>query len=96
MLIKLTDETSSDIAALHLLTHLSLPIRHQAIIWTIAGLLSIGPLWTNCSETFIKIQDFSFTKMHLEIWSAKWRPFCPGGDELTLWLVGDVNEILGR
>ena len=24
----------------------------------------------------------SFTKMHLKISSAKWQPFCPGGDEL--------------
>ena len=24
--------------------------------------------------------------MHLKISSAKWQPFCPGGDELTLWL----------
>ena len=25
---------------------------------------------------------WSFTKMHLKMSSAKWRPFCPGGDEL--------------
>ena len=25
----------------------------------------------------------SFTKMHLKVSSAKWRPSCPGGDELT-------------
>ena len=30
---------------------------------------------------FIGIQNFSFTKMHLKISSAKRRPFCPGGDE---------------
>ena len=29
-----------------------------------AGLLSIGPLGTNLSEILIKIQSFSFTKMH--------------------------------
>ena len=29
----------------------------------------------------------SFTKIHLKMSSAKWRPFCPGGDELKgeLW-----------
>ena len=47
-------------------------------------LLSIGTLETNFSEIFIKIQNFSFTKMHLKISSAKWWPFCPGGDELRL------------
>ena len=59
------------------------PIRHQAIIWTNAWSWSIGPLGTNFSEILIKIQDFSFMKMHLKILSAKWRPFCPGGDELN-------------
>ena len=32
----------------------------------------------------MKIQNFSFTKMHLKISSAKWRAFCEGGDALTL------------
>ena len=32
----------------------------------------------------MKIWNFSFTKMLLKISSAKWRPFCPGGDELTI------------
>ena len=44
-----------------------LPIRGQAIIWTSAGLLSIGPLGTNFSEILTKIQNFSFTKMHMKI-----------------------------
>ena len=30
---------------------------------------------------FIKIQNFSLRKIHLKIWSAKWQPFCPMGDE---------------
>ena len=46
------------------------------------GLLSIWPSQTNFSEILNKIH-FSFTKMHLNISSAKWRPFCPGGDELS-------------
>ena len=57
-------------------------IRRLAIISTNAGLLSIEPLGTNFSEILIKIQIFSFKKMHLKISSAKWRPFCPAGDEL--------------
>ena len=28
---------------------------------------------------FFKIQNVSFTKMHLKILSVKWCPFCPGG-----------------
>ena len=59
------------------------PIRRQAIILTNAGLLSIGPLGTNFSEIFIKIQIFSFTKMHLKISSAKQWPFCSEGDGLS-------------
>ena len=68
------------------------PIQRQAIIETNAGLLSIGPLWTNFSEIVINIQSFSFTKMHLKISSAKWRSFCAGGDELT----PDVLRYIGR
>ena len=58
--------------------------RRQALIKTNTGLLSIGPLGTNFSETFIKIQIFSFTKMHLTKLSEKWWPFCPWGDKLTV------------
>ena len=46
--------------------------------------LTIGPLGANFNEISIKIQNFSFSEMHLKISSVKWRPFCPGGgDELT-------------
>ena len=48
-----------------------------------ARLLSIEPLGTNFNESFIKIQNFSFTKTHLKISTEKWRPFFPGGNELT-------------
>ena len=58
------------------------PVRRQAITWTNADLLLIGPFGTNFNEIRIEIQNFSFTKMHLKRLSAKWRPFCPGGDEL--------------
>ena len=60
------------------------PLWHQAIIQTNAGLLSIGLLGTNFSEILIKIQTFSFTKMHLKLSSAKWQPFCPRGDDFRL------------
>ena len=59
------------------------PGRCQAITWTNAGLLLIGKFGTNFSEIRIKIQNFSFTKMHLKISSVKWQPFCPGVNELT-------------
>ena len=51
------------------------PGRHQAIIWTNAGLLLIWPLGTNFSEISIEIHAFSFKKMHLKMSSGKWRPF---------------------
>ena len=51
------------------------PGQRQAIIWTNAGILLIGPLGTNFSEILIGIQTFSFKKMHLKMASAKWRPF---------------------
>ena len=54
------------------------PGQRQAIIWTDAGILLIGPLGTSFSEILIDIHTFSFTKMHLKMSSAKWRPFCLG------------------
>ena len=54
------------------------PGRHQAIIWTNAGILLIGPLETNFSEILIGIQTLSFKKMHMKMSSAKWCPFCLG------------------
>ena len=53
-----------------------LPGRRQAIIWTSAGILLIGPVGTNFSEILIAIQTFSFKEMHFKMSSAKWRPFC--------------------
>ena len=59
------------------------PGRRQAIIWNNAGLLLIEPLGTNFSEISIEIQTFLFKKMHLNMSSAKWRPFCLGLNVLT-------------
>ena len=39
------------------------PVRRQAIIWTIAGILLIGLFRPNFSDIFIEIHAFSFTKM---------------------------------
>ena len=55
-----------------------LPGRRQAIIWTNAGILLIGPLKANFSDILIEIQTFSFKKMHLKMSPGKWRPFCLG------------------
>ena len=63
------------------------PERRQAIIWTNAGILLIGPLGTNFSDISIRIQTFSF-KMHFKMSSAKWRPFCLGLNVLTSTVYG--------
>ena len=60
------------------------PDRRQAIIWTNAGILLIGPLGTNFSEILIEILTFSFKKMRLNVSSVKRRPFYLGLDVLTL------------
>ena len=57
------------------------PGRRQAIIRTSDGILLIGPIGTNCSEMLI----FSFKKIHFEMSSGKWRPFCLGLNVLTVW-----------
>ena len=59
------------------------PVRRQAIIWTNAGILLIGPLGTSFSEILIGIQTFSFKKLHLKTSSAKRRLFCLGLYELN-------------
>ena len=64
------------------------PGRRQAIIWTSAGILLIGPLGTNFSEILIEIITFSFKKMRLKVSSAKWRPCCLGLNVLTHWTEG--------
>ena len=58
------------------------PHRLQAIIWTNAGILLIGPLGTNFSEILIEIPTFSFKKIHLKVF-AKWQPFYLGLNVLT-------------
>ena len=55
------------------------PGRCQAIVWTNAGILLIGPLGANFSEILIEIPTFSFEKVS----SAKWRPFYLGLNGLS-------------
>ena len=43
------------------------PGRHQVVIWTNAGILSIGPLGTNLSEILMELRIFSFKNMHLKM-----------------------------
>ena len=57
------------------------PIQRQAIIWTNAGLLPIGPLGTDFSEILIKYKRFiyenAFEIIFREMAAILW------GDELT-------------
>ena len=61
-----------------------LPGWCQAIIWTNAAILFIQPLGTNFSEILIRIQTFSFKKIHFKMLSAKWRHFV-SASMLTHW-----------
>ena len=60
------------------------PGRPQAIIWTNAGILLIGPLGINFSKILIEINTLSFNEMHLKMSSAKWHLFRLGLNEL-IW-----------
>ena len=70
------------------------PRRRQAIIWTSDGIYLTGPLKTNFNEILIEIDIFSFTKMHLEKSSGKWRPFRLGLNVLLLSCL--VYQVLHR
>ena len=67
------------------------PGRRQAIIWTNAGILFIGPWGTNFSEILIGIHTFSFKKIHLKMSSAKWSPFCLGLNVLSITVTGSTD-----
>ena len=69
------------------------PGWRQAIIWTNAGILLIGTLGTKFSETLIETHTFSFKKMHLQMSSGKWRPFCLGLNLLTHWGRDKIDAI---
>ena len=65
------------------------PLRHPAITWTSAGLLSIGLLGTNFSEIWIRILSFSLKKMDLKLLSAKMAAILSSGR-----LVNNLQTIL--
>ena len=54
------------------------PGRHQAIIWTNAGILLIGTLGKNFSEILIEIPTFPLNKILLKMASAKCCPIRHG------------------
>ena len=70
------------------------PGWRQAIIWTGAGILLIGPLRTNFSEISIAIHAFSFKKIHVKMSSAKWRLFRLGLNVLILTMIVQWNHNL--
>ena len=51
------------------------PGRRQAIIWSNAGKVLLGPLGINFSDILIEFHTFSFKKMHLKSACAKLQPF---------------------
>ena len=72
------------------------PDRRQAIIWTNAGILLIGPSGTYFSEILTGIQTFSFKKMHLKMSSTKWCSFWLGLNVLIGALRTDFSEIVSE
>ena len=60
--------------------------RHNAIIWTSAGILLTGPLERQLGEILIEIHTFSFKKIHLNISSGKWGQFCFGFNVLMFYV----------
>ena len=68
------------------------PGRRQAIIWTKAGILLIGPLGTNFSEIWIKNITFHFKKMRSKVSSGKRRPFCLGLNVLNKVVLSRPNS----
>ena len=81
------------------------PTGWQAIIWTNAGILLIGPLGTNFNGILSEIHIFSFKKIHLKMASGKWRPFCLGlnvlrhssrTNEMSRWNQAILKCLTGR
>ena len=68
------------------------PRRRQAIIWTNAGILLIGPFETNFSGILIGIQTFSLKKMQVKMSSAKWHLFCLGLNVLNEHIVAQWHH----
>ena len=69
------------------------PDRRQAIIWTNAGFLLIGPLGTQFSETLSEILTFTFKKMRLNVSSATFWPFFLGLNVLRSYSQAITQDI---
>ena len=61
------------------------PGWHQAIIWTNAVIMLIGPLKTTFSDILIEIHTFSFEKMYLKISFGRWWPFYLASNVLAIF-----------
>ena len=70
------------------------PGRHQAIIWTNAGILLIGPLGANFSEISSETHIFSFKKKHFKMSSGNWQPSCLGLNVLIHVIIGFKHDVL--
>ena len=70
------------------------PERRQAIIWTNAGIMLIGPLGTNFSDFFVEIQTFSLKKIRLKMSSAKCCSFRVGLNVLTQQVSMDIHSLM--
>ena len=60
-----------------------MPLASSSVAWPVPSHylkqcwnILIGALGTNFNEILFEIQKFSFKTMHLNMSSAKWRPFC--------------------
>ena len=51
------------------------PDRCQAVVWTNAGILLVGPWGTTFSEILIGIHTLTLKTIHFKMSSAKWHPF---------------------
>ena len=71
------------------------PGRRQAIIWTNAAILSIGPLGTNFSEILIEIPIFSFKKSNLNM-SVKNLAAILSRPQCVKWIAQDVLDDMAR
>ena len=68
------------------------PGRHQAIIWTNAGILLIRTLATNFSEILSQIHKFSFKKIHWKMAAILSRPQCVKGNNRNICVIL-VNKV---
>ena len=59
-------------------------VRRQAIFWTNDGILLIASLGTSVSDIWIKILQFSFKGMKLNMSSATFLPFRLGFNVLDM------------